>query len=58
MSTQNTPNPDERPIALTFFLTPIQRRAVLRALKPLAGTRTEALLVALKLSRLTGETRS
>lgn len=60
MSTKQnqTENPDTPPIALTFFLTPIQRRCVLRALKPLGDTRAEALLAALKLSRLSGEARS
>ena len=51
--TKTTPSDKSAdPIALTFFLTPIQRRCVLRKLKELGPDRAASLLTSLSLSPL------
>jgi len=53
---ETTPKPEPTrehlPAALTFFLTAIQRRMVLRALRAIDDDREDALLTALGLARL------
>lgn len=46
------PTREHLPAALTFFLTALQRRRVLRALRAIDDDRADALLTALGLARL------